>query len=57
MGAAFHQRLRDGFLDIARREPDRCRVIDATAPVEAVHAEILRGLSERWPDLGKAAPK
>ncbi len=57
MGAAFHQRLRDGFLDIARREPDRCRVIDATAPVEAAHAEILRGLSDRWPDLGKAAPR
>jgi dTMP kinase len=28
-GLAFHERLRRGFLDIARREPGRCAVIDA----------------------------
>ena len=26
----FHERLRQAFLDIARRNPDRCRVIDAS---------------------------
>ena len=35
-GLAFHQKLRDGFLAIARAEPDRCAVIDAAAPIEAV---------------------
>ena len=34
-GTDFHQRLRDGFLAIAKAEPDRCRVIDASGPVEA----------------------
>ena len=29
MGVDFHQRLRDGFLDIAKREPGRCVVVDA----------------------------
>lgn len=51
MDIGFHQRLRAGFLDIAQREPARCRVIDAAAPVEAVHAEIMAQLAARWPEL------
>ncbi len=31
-GAAFHARVRAAFLDIARREPARCAVIDAAKP-------------------------
>ena len=41
MPAGFHQRLRDGFLTIARGEPARCRVIDASRPAEDVHTDIL----------------
>lgn len=41
MGAEFHRRLRDGFLDIARKDPGRCKVIDATRPIDAIHADIL----------------
>ena len=41
MGPAFHQRLRDGFLDIARRDPERCAVVDATRDRDAVHEWIL----------------
>ena len=47
MSTDFHERLRLGFLDIARREPERCRVIDARGDVESVHRAILtevRGL-------------
>ena len=29
-GLAFHRRLREGFLAIARAEPQRCALIDAT---------------------------
>lgn len=47
MSADFHERLRKGFLDIARREPERCAVIDAAAPVDAVHAAICREVSRR----------
>lgn len=39
-GAAFHQRLREGFLAIARAEPERCAVIDAALPLEAVSAAV-----------------
>ncbi len=30
MTLAFHQRLRQGFLAIAAREPNRCHIVDAT---------------------------
>src|SRR5690349_5754283 len=33
-GAAFHEKLREGYLAIAAREPDRCVVIDANATKE-----------------------
>jgi len=47
MDIAFHERLRDGFLDIARKNPDRCVVIDATKPIEAIQAELRRVIQER----------
>ena len=40
MDRAFHERLREGFLDIAAREPERCVVIDAVRPVDEVHAAV-----------------
>jgi dTMP kinase len=43
----FHQRLRQGFLAIAQREPRRCLVVDATADAAAVHAAILAAVESR----------
>ncbi len=40
MDSAFHQRLRDGFLEIAKNEPDRCVVIDATADIDTISSLI-----------------
>ncbi|MBP2304503.1 dTMP kinase [Azospirillum melinis] len=40
MDIGFHQRLRDGFLDIARQEPERCAVVDADADLDTVQARI-----------------
>lgn len=48
MDAEFHQSVRDGFLDIARREPDRCVVIDASAPEDAVAETIWGIVSDRF---------
>ncbi len=47
MDLAFHERLRNGYLDIAAREPERCAVIDATQSVEAVQAAILDVVTRR----------
>jgi len=41
-GLVFHKRLRDGFLAIARAEPDRCKVIDVGGPVEATADAVWR---------------
>jgi len=42
----FHQRVREGFLQIARKEPARVHVVDGTQSIEAVAAAI-RDLVER----------
>lgn len=47
MGTEFHERLRQGFLAIAREEPQRCVVIDASAAVDSVHQTILAAVRER----------
>ena len=41
----FHRRVREGFLAIARAEPDRVLVIDATRPLEVVHQDILNAVT------------
>ena len=43
----FHQRLRDGFLAIAKVEPERCVVIDAAGEVGEVHRGIVAALATR----------
>ncbi|MEX2648563.1 MAG: dTMP kinase [Alphaproteobacteria bacterium] len=47
MDAGFHERLRQGFLAIARAEPERCAVVDATAPPASVHERILAEVLRR----------
>ncbi len=42
----FHRRVRDGFLDLARQEPDRWRVIDSTRHVDRVFDDVLRAALE-----------
>jgi dTMP kinase len=43
----FHQRLREGFLAIAKSDPERCAVVDALDDVESVHRAILAIISAR----------
>jgi dTMP kinase len=47
MGIDFHEQLRAGFLEIARNEPQRCVVIDATASIADVHDAVLSSVRER----------
>jgi dTMP kinase len=46
-GLAFHQALRQTFLEIAANEPERCAVIDATRPPDEVAAAIWRVVEAR----------
>jgi len=47
-GADFHERLRQAFLDMARRHPDRCRVIDADGTEDQVAEAIFSAVSRRF---------
>jgi len=46
-GRDFHERLRQAFLHIAAREPDRCVVIDATGDPDAVEERVWAAVKER----------
>ena len=48
---AFHQRLREGFQEIARAEPQRCILIDALKTPELIAAEIAQTVAQRWGPL------
>ena len=43
----IHRRRREAYLDIARAEPERCAVIDATGTPEAVAASVWEAVSTR----------
>ena len=46
-GAAFHRRVREGYLAEARRDPRRHLVVDASRTPDEVFADLLKGL-EAW---------
>ena len=47
MDRTFHERLSQGFLDIAQGAPERCVVIDAQGEVDTVHRAVLDAVHER----------
>lgn len=44
---SFHKRLRNGYLQMAAKEPERFVVIDASGSIEEVHAAIMREFAKR----------
>jgi dTMP kinase len=47
MSRAFHERVREGFLQIAAGDPGRCVVIDAAGNPDAVTAAIFSVVADR----------
>src|SRR6185437_10104717 len=43
---AFFERVRAAYLELASREPERIRVIDATVPLEAVERQVATVLEQ-----------
>lgn len=43
----FHEKVREGFLELAKREPERWVVIEATGSVEDVTAGVLAAVKNR----------
>lgn len=59
MGIAFHTRLRAGFLEVVRREPERCVLIDAAQSIDVLAGQVMdeieRRFSGRLPDCRSCA--
>ena len=47
-GLLWHQKLRQGYLEIAKQEPERCVVLNADQSIEDLHADIVRVVAERF---------
>jgi len=52
---AFFERVRNGYLAIAKREPERVVLLDARRPVEIVHGEIVEAVCTRLLRTAKTA--
>jgi len=46
MDTAFHRRVREGYLEIARADKNRVVVLDADRDPEALHADVVRAVDE-----------
>lgn len=44
-GREFHRRLRDGFLELAKGEPERFTVIDSSGPCEEVSQKVRTAIA------------
>lgn len=40
-GVEFFERVRQGFLEIAKLEPERVKVIDSTQTIEEIHKQVI----------------
>ena len=47
MDLTFHHNLRNGFLEIAQKNPKRYAIINANASIEQVHQDIISKFEER----------
>ena len=45
-GIDFHNRVRKGYLELARQEPKRIKVLDATKSIEEIHKDVINILAE-----------
>ncbi len=43
----FHERVRTGFLNLARAEPGRIYLVDASRPIQEIHEEIKKIVDEK----------
>jgi len=51
-GNIFHSKVREGFRFIAKNEPERCVMIDASGDQQVVETRIWEAVRDRIPQLG-----
>lgn len=50
----FHERVRAGYLELAREQPERIRLVPADGKAEEVEQRIASELTDLFPELGVA---
>ena len=45
-GVEFFNRVREGYLELAKQEPERICVLDATKSIEEIHSEVVKIIEE-----------
>ena len=45
---AFHKRVRNGYLEIVKNEPERCVLIDSDRPISEVSGDIMNCITDRF---------
>lgn len=53
---AFHRKIREGFLTVAKRNPDRCCIIDAAQDADTIAAQILNRVKHQLEPSGLEGP-
>ncbi len=48
MGSGFHDRLTQGFLEIAQQEPERCIVVNAKGTIEEVASRVAHAVAQKF---------
>lgn len=49
---AFYERVRGGYLELARCEPERVKVVDSSGGLDATAEAVRRALADLLPELG-----
>jgi len=49
----FHQRVRAGYHELVKQEPDRWVIVDAARPIEGIQAEIRATVGEKLEQIKK----
>lgn len=47
-GTAFHEKMREGFLAIAKRARERCVIVDAAEDTQAVSQSVWQAVAEKF---------
>ena len=45
-GIDFHNRVREGYLELAKQEPQRIKVLDVTNTIEEIHSNVVNILKD-----------
>lgn len=50
-GIDFHNRVREGYLELAKQEPQRIKVLDATKSIKEIHNNVIEIINEKLKNL------